>query len=125
MKKLSILMIMVAVLLLGVATASAELLSAAAQQQLRQATGHDILCLDHPEGKVAADLPQEQWVQVSPEWLYSDSAEELMYFRASGATYSFSLAVNQIAIANCITAGKVMYLYIQGSYIRSTGCTAQ
>jgi|GEM_PF-2848041 len=72
-----------------------------------------------PDGKVPLD---EGWNIVTPEWFYTSSDDEALYFKAGGSTYNFSKVVNQIAVANCISAGRGLYLQVSNGYISAAGC---
>jgi hypothetical protein len=112
MKKVLICMLVMASLIFSIGAAQAMDKAAA------QALGLGI-CVSTPDGKAPLD---EGWSTVSPEWFYTSSADEILYFRAGSVTYSFTKIVNQIAVANCISAGRTMYLNVSGGYISAAGC---
>jgi len=72
-----------------------------------------------PDGKVPLE---SGWNILSPAWFYTDSSSETLYFKAGTTTYSFTKVVNQIAMANCISAGRSVYLNVESSYISAGGC---
>jgi hypothetical protein len=106
------LFLLIASLFTGVGIAQAMDMAAA------QAKGYGI-AVTTPDGKAPLD---EGWNTITPEWFYTSSTDQILYFRASGTTYSFSKFVNQVAVANCISAGRTLYMKVESGYISAGGC---
>lgn len=75
-----------------------------------------------PDGKVPLE---NGWNQASADWFYTSSQDESLRFKALGTIYVLTKVVSQIAAANCISEGRILYMNVSSGYITATGCLPQ